>query len=91
MNSLGLSFISELLRKPVFPGDQIGVEIEVTRIHGPLDEAAIPTGVLRTLIGRMLSLTGVWQNQRGQKLHFVCHSARTDHEITPHPIRIGHA
>ena len=27
MNSLGLSFISERLRKPVFPGDQISVEI----------------------------------------------------------------
>ena len=35
---LGLSFVPERFRKPVFPGDQIEVEIEVTKIRGPVIE-----------------------------------------------------
>jgi len=38
---LGLTFVPERFRKPVFPGDQIGVEIEITRIRGPLVEVAV--------------------------------------------------
>ena len=38
---LGLSFVPERFRKPVFPGDQLGVEIEITRIRGPLLEVGV--------------------------------------------------
>lgn len=38
---LGLSFVPERFRKPVFPGDQISVEIEVTKIRGPVVEVGI--------------------------------------------------
>lgn len=38
---LGLSFVPERFRRPVFPGDPIDVEIEITRIRGPLLEVAV--------------------------------------------------
>jgi acyl dehydratase len=38
---LGLAFVPERLRKPVFPGDEIEVEIEITKIRGPLIEVDI--------------------------------------------------
>lgn len=38
---LGLSFVPERFRKPVFPGDQIDVEIEITKIRGPLIEVDV--------------------------------------------------
>ena len=31
----------ERFRKPVFPGDRIAVEIEITRIRGPLIEVSV--------------------------------------------------
>jgi acyl dehydratase len=39
--SLGLTFTPDRLRKPVCPGDEIQVTIEVTRIRGPMVELAI--------------------------------------------------
>lgn len=38
---LGLSFVPERFRKPVFPGDEIDVEIEITKIRGPLIEVNV--------------------------------------------------
>lgn len=38
---LGLSFVPERFRKPVYPGDRIEVTIEVTRIRGPLVEVEV--------------------------------------------------
>ncbi len=36
--SLGLTFTPERFRKPVCPGDVIGVSVEVTRLRGPMVE-----------------------------------------------------
>ena len=49
---LGLTFVPERFRKPVFPGDQIGVEIKITRIRGPLIEVAV---TLRDADGEAIS------------------------------------
>ncbi|MGB5669011.1 MAG: MaoC/PaaZ C-terminal domain-containing protein [Sedimenticolaceae bacterium] len=38
---LGLTFVQERFRKPVFPGDEISVEIVVSRIRGPMVEVDI--------------------------------------------------
>lgn len=38
---MGLSFVPERFRKPVFPGDVIDVLIEVTRIRGPVVEVDV--------------------------------------------------
>ncbi len=38
---LGLSFVPERFRKPVFPGDEIQVVIEVTKIRGPVVEVDV--------------------------------------------------
>ncbi len=38
---LGLTFAPERLRKPICPGDEIGIAIEVTRIRGDLIELEI--------------------------------------------------
>ena len=35
---LGLSFVPERMRKPIFPGDVIDVDIAVTKIRGPMIE-----------------------------------------------------
>lgn len=38
---LGLTFIPERIRRPVCPGDEIAVTIEVTKIRGPIVEVDI--------------------------------------------------
>ena len=38
---LGLTFVPERFKKPVFPGDEIDVEIVVTRVRGPMIEVDI--------------------------------------------------
>ncbi len=38
---LGLTFVPERFKKPVFPGDEIDVEVVVTRIRGPMIEVDI--------------------------------------------------
>ena len=38
---LGLSFVPERFRKPVFPGDRIDVLIEVAKIRGPMVEVVV--------------------------------------------------
>ena len=38
---LGLSFVPERFRMPVFPGEEIAVEIEITKIRGPLLEVEV--------------------------------------------------
>ena len=38
---LGLSFVPERFKKPVFPGDPINVVIEVTKARGPLIEVDV--------------------------------------------------
>jgi acyl dehydratase len=49
---LGLSFVPERFRKPVFPGDEIDVAIEITKIRGPLLEVDI---VLKDRSGQTIS------------------------------------
>ena len=38
---LGLTFVPERFRKPVCPGDELSVTIEVTRIRGPMVEVDV--------------------------------------------------
>ena len=38
---MGLSFVPERFRKPVFPGDAIDVDIEVTKVRGPVVEVDV--------------------------------------------------
>ena len=38
---MGLSFVPERFRKPVFPGDVVDVDIEVTKIRGPVIEVDV--------------------------------------------------
>jgi len=38
---LGLTFIPERFRKPVFPGDEIQVAIAITKIRGPVVEVDV--------------------------------------------------
>jgi len=38
---LGLTFVPERFRRPIYPGDQIDVEIIVSRIRGPMIELDI--------------------------------------------------
>lgn len=38
---LGLSFVPERFRRPVFPGDEIVIDIEVTRVRGPVVEVDV--------------------------------------------------
>ena len=38
---LGLTFVPERFRKPVFPGDEIFVDIVITKIRGPMVEVEV--------------------------------------------------
>lgn len=38
---LGLTFIPERFRKPVFPGDEVSVEIIISKIRGPMIEVDV--------------------------------------------------
>ena len=38
---LGLSFVPERFRKPVYPGDEIDVDIVITKIRGPMIEVDV--------------------------------------------------
>ena len=38
---LGLTFVPERFRKPVFPGDQVTVEIVISKIRGPMIEVDV--------------------------------------------------
>ena len=38
---LGLTFVPERFRKPVFPGDVIAVDIEISKIRGPMIEVDV--------------------------------------------------
>jgi len=49
---LGLSFVPERFRKPVFPGDEITAEIVITKIRGPMLEVDV---TLNDREGRLLS------------------------------------
>lgn len=39
--AIGLAFVPERFRKPVCPGEEIRVELEVTRVRGPFVEMAM--------------------------------------------------
>jgi len=49
---LGLAFIPERLRKPVYPGDTIDVEIEITKLRGPLVEVDV---TMKDMHGEVIS------------------------------------
>lgn len=38
---LGLTFVPERFRKPIFPGDEISVDIVITKIRGPMLEVEV--------------------------------------------------
>jgi len=38
---LGLTFVPERFRKPVFPGDEINVEIVISKLRGPMIEVDV--------------------------------------------------
>lgn len=49
---LGLTFVPERFRRPVFPGDVIDVEIVVTKIRGPIVEVDVS---IRDVQGDLIS------------------------------------